>query len=40
LLASAGAQVLITLPVPAESVDPGELIDSETQEIGGDEWVI
>jgi len=40
LLASAGAQVLITLAVSPDRVDRGELIDSETQEIGGDEWVI
>ena len=40
LLASAGIQVLVTLGVAPQDAHPGERIDSETREDGGDEWVI
>ncbi|HJP67459.1 MAG TPA: hypothetical protein VJ846_01055, partial [Sphingomicrobium sp.] len=40
LLAAAGVQVLVTLGVAPQDAHPGERIDSETREDGGDEWVI
>ena len=40
LLASTGAQVLVTLGVAPEDARPGQIIDSESQDNEGDEWVI
>ena len=40
LLAANGAQVLVTLGVAPDDIDPSDLIDSTSQDIGGDEWVI
>jgi bifunctional enzyme CysN/CysC len=40
LLAATGVQVLVTLGVAPEDAHPGRCVDSETQDDGGDEWVI
>ena len=40
LLAAAGVQVLITLGVAPEDAHPGQGIDSERPDDGGDEWAI
>jgi bifunctional enzyme CysN/CysC len=40
LLAAAGVQVLITVDGAPANTDPGEVIDSETQDVGDEEWVI
>jgi bifunctional enzyme CysN/CysC len=40
LLAASGILVFVTLGVAPEDAHPGEQINSETQEVGGDEWVI
>jgi bifunctional enzyme CysN/CysC len=40
LFAAAGIQVLITLGTAPEDAHPGQRVDSETENDGGDEWVI
>jgi bifunctional enzyme CysN/CysC len=40
LLAAAGVEVLITVPASAEEAHPGQRIDSESSDEGGEEWVI
>ena len=40
LLAGVGAEVLITVPASAEEAHPGQRIDSESSDEGGEEWVI
>jgi bifunctional enzyme CysN/CysC len=40
LLAAASVEVLITVPASAEEAHPGQRIDSESSDEGGEEWVI
>jgi bifunctional enzyme CysN/CysC len=40
LAAGAGVAVLITIDAPPREFRPGRVIDSSTEELGGEEWVI